>query len=119
MKALAVVVALMTFIILHTAQAAPICQTTPGGLESCTEGPDGFIMSVSGSAQGSGFVESDFSVDDARILLSGINDPYPTVEDWSFVLAMHGYDVPSVGVLRADNRTWQVFENGSIFERLV
>jgi hypothetical protein len=76
------------------------------------------MLQISGSASGVGLQESEFTVGEARVLLEGISDSYPSVEDWSFVLAFHGFDVPEIGMLRADGKNWTVFENGSIFERL-
>lgn len=128
---LAVVVALTTFIILYTAQAAPVCQTLPDGLQSCTEGPDAPIsggLSVSFEAA-PGFTITDglsFSgVGSVETGLEGIELPtekaemdsllFPrwgqltTARQAAYFLAMHGYNVTADGqVTLSDGSQWQV-----------
>jgi len=51
------------------------------------------------------------SLEEAQQLIAF--DPRATVEDQSFLLATHGYNVPQVGLLIYGNETYQ-FENGTL-----
>lgn len=127
---LAVVVALMTFIILHTAQAAPVCQTLPDGLQSCTEGPDavsgglsvsfeaapGFVITDGLSFSGVGSVETglegiELPTEKAEMdtLLFPLWGQLTTARQAAYFLAMHDYNVTSDGqVTLLDGSRWQI-----------
>ncbi len=108
---------ILTACLILGACAATDCQQV-GGLQSCTEGPDTPVLQITGSASGVGLQESEFTVGEARVLLESVNDAYPSVEDWCFILETHGFETDGAGLLLINETQYEVFENGSIFEKL-
>lgn len=67
-------------------------------------------MGIMGNVTGEGLHE--WSLANAAGLIS--QDERGSVQDWSFLLCTHGYDVPVVGVLVLDGERYEIAENGSI-----
>lgn len=106
--------ALLVLLLALSTSHALDCQQI-GDLQSCTEGPD-FVMAISGSATGSGHQEH--SLEAAGQLIQSVNDAYPRVEDWCFLLETHGFETDGHGRMWINGTEFAIFENGSIFERL-
>jgi len=67
-------------------------------------------MEISGNVSGEG--SHEWSLANAAGLIS--QDERGNVQDWSFLLCTHGYDVPVVGILVLDGARYEIAENGSI-----
>jgi len=68
------------------------------------------LILLAGCTCGQG--EQEFSVAGALGLIQ--QDDRGSVQDWSFLLATHGYDVPVVGFLVLNETEYQITENGSL-----
>ncbi|MCK9571097.1 hypothetical protein M0R72_19265 [Candidatus Pacearchaeota archaeon] len=67
-------------------------------------------MEISGNVSGEG--SHEWSLANAAGLIQ--QDERGSIQDWSFLLAFHGYNVPNVGILVLDGERYEIAENGSI-----
>ncbi|MCK9571183.1 hypothetical protein M0R72_19695 [Candidatus Pacearchaeota archaeon] len=67
-------------------------------------------MEISGNVTGQG--SHEWSLANAAGLIS--QDERGSIQDWSFLLAFHGYNVPNVGILVLGGERYEIAENGSL-----